>query len=173
MRKSIFGWIWGSIAFVFLLISFYSTHMGSELDKQLQSNQESLLRLQQEKYLLNKEIGGLDSKKQAVLIENKESLLDKLVQDEFAVQTAGLGLQDLKNDFTTFQSYMAGAGLFLTIAAIAITYSLSSKPKNKSNQLEERRLVSGQGIYIPANQEQLARDINHEVEKYLKESGKK
>lgn len=68
---------------------------------------------------------------------------------------------------------MAGAGLFLTIAAIAITYSLSSKPKNKSNQLEERRLVSGQGIYIPANQEQLARDINHEVEKYLKESGKK
>lgn len=147
--------------------------MGSMLDKQIQSNQESLLRLQQEEYLLNQEIGGFDSKKQADLIETKKSLLDKLVQNEFEVQIVGLGLQDDKNDLTSFQSYLAGAGLFLTIAAIAITYSLSSEPKKKSNQLEVRQLVTGQGIYIPSNQEQLARDLNHEIEKYLKESGRK
>ncbi|OHX41354.1 hypothetical protein [Cytobacillus oceanisediminis] len=167
MKNNIFSWFWGAVAFVFLAISIYITNLGSNMDKQLQTNQETLLKLQKEKYLINEEIEGLDNQKQAALIETNKSKLDKLVQDEFDLQTVGLELQEVKNEYSTLQSYLAGAGLFLTIAAIALAYAISSEPKKKKSiQLKGRKSKSKKGIYIPANQKQLARDLKQEVEKY-------
>lgn len=172
MRRKIFGGFWAAIAIIIGVLSWHYTNLGSKADADTQLNQVNLLLIQQKKYVVSREIESLDSTSQIDLIEAKKVQLDQLVQQEFSLQSKELELQKLKDGNATTLSYLGGIGLYLTIGSIAIAYSLSSEPKKKPIQESGIRLVSGQGIYIPADQEQLSTDLNHEVQKFIKSSRK-